>query len=153
MKLNAKLISLSVLISTLMVSIISCEDDIPNQTIIAEDILGTWEAGNVNLDGFDVTSPSYDEFAILFRADGSYFVQDGDPIFTSSGGFWRVISEENNLIELGGIETSYTLNEAGSILTLTFTANGNTIGVNARQSGLSGNYTFTLNSTERDIEE
>ena len=126
---------------------LSCEDsdgDISPIDVAANNLTKTWEVGSVLLDNFDVTVPSYENFAILFREDGSYFAVDADPAFTESGSFWRFIDNNPNRLEIGGVEASLSFSEDVTALTLISTAPGKVIGSPNRVKGLSGEYEFRL---------
>jgi len=124
----------------------SCDDDDDPDPITERTTLlsKTWNVSSVNLDGTDVTNPSYSSFALTFRADGSYTTADGDPAFTGSG-FWSIPSATNlNQLRIGNTDVTATLNSTNDQLTLNFALSGNPI--NGRVAGLSGNYVFVLTS-------
>ena len=132
---------------SLLMVIASCEDDNSSYSPLneaARNLTKTWEVGTVLLDDFDVTIPSYENFAILFREDGSYFAVDADPVFTDSGGFWRFVDHHPNRLEIGGIEATLSFSEDATAMTLVFTAPGEVIGSPNRVKGLSGAYEFRL---------
>ena len=131
--------------------LISCSDDNEIDPEL-ERLAGTWEIDRVLLDGFDVTSPSYENFAILFRTDGSFFIVDGDPVFTESGGFWEFADTGDNRIFLGNVEVVLAFSENDTRLNLAFFAPNEQIGVGGRTDGLSGEYEFFLVTSEQDIE-
>ncbi len=134
----------------------SCSDDDNSNSpidIVRGQLLGTWEVSSVFLEGFDVTSPSYDDFLILFRPDGSYYALDADPVFTESGGFWRFLDNNPQRLEIGGVEGVLTFSEDAEMITLKFTAPGEPIGASGRGEGLEGEYEFRLLKSDQIIEE
>lgn len=123
----------------------SCDDDDPDPIAERTNLLAnTWNISSATLDGTDVTNPSYSNFALTLRADGSYTTADGDPAFTGSG-FWSIPSATNlNQLRIGNTDVTASLNSTNDQLTLTFALSGNPI--NGRVAGLSGNYVFVLTS-------
>ena len=129
-----------------------CNND-DSTSVESNRLVGTWEVQSVFLDDFDVTSPSYEAFAILFRPDGSYFTVDGDPVFTEAGGFWRFLEGDDARIELGSVEADLVFRNNDSELSIFFIAPEGQIGSSSRIIlGLSGEYEFHLVSSEQDIE-
>ncbi|NJN26814.1 MAG: hypothetical protein HC819_12980 [Cyclobacteriaceae bacterium] len=122
----------------------SCGSDDPSPLEDATNKLAkTWGNATVILDGADVTSPSYSDFSITFRADGSYTTSDGDPAFKSTGGFWAFTNQSTfTSILVDGVTMSVVLNEEATTLKLSFLAPGAPVG--ARVSGLVGDYIFDL---------
>lgn len=131
--------------------LISCSDDDSVDPRL-ERLVGTWEIERVLLDGFDVTVPSYEDFAILFRSDGSFFNVNGDPVFTESGGFWEFSDTNENRILLGSVDANLNFSDNDTKLNIIFFAPDRQIGVSGRSEGLSGEYQFFLVSSEQDIE-
>ncbi len=131
--------------------LISCSDDSEADPRLSR-LVGTWEVERVLLDGFDVTLPSYENFAILFRTDGSFFSVDGDPVFTESGGFWEFGDTGENQILLGDVDADLVFSENDTKLNIVFFAPNGQIGVGGRTEGLSGEYQFFLVSSEQNIE-
>ena len=133
---------------------LSCasEEDGDSLTSVERQLVGTWEVGSVLLNGFDVTNPSYTNFAILFRDDRSYFSVDGDPIFTEFGGFWRLIDNDLNQLEISGQIGSATFDEEGASLTLRFQAEGDQLGEAGRGQGLEGQYEFRLVESDQILD-
>jgi hypothetical protein len=126
-----------------LLGIMSCSDDPSPEQEAINRLSKTWTDASVQLDGNDVTSPSYDNFSITFRTDGSYITTDGDPVFKPSGGFWSYTDKTNfSRIDVDGVSMNVSLNTNVTTLTLTFTAPGTAIG--ARVEGLEGNYVFNL---------
>ncbi|MEM9298415.1 MAG: hypothetical protein AAGA64_08490, partial [Bacteroidota bacterium] len=143
-----KKVVFSVLLVSLLFSFLSCADDDNNSDGLSEierRIVGTWEVQTVFLNGFDVTNPSYTDFAILFRPDRSYFAIDSEPIFTPSGGFWQFLDNDPDRLEIGGVESMLSLDDDTMILV--FQATGEQIGESGRRKGLDGDYEFTLTRT------
>ncbi|MEL6558678.1 MAG: hypothetical protein AAFQ94_10875 [Bacteroidota bacterium] len=134
-----------------IIMLVACEDDNeidPRLELLA----GTWEVESVFLDGTNVTNPSYQDFAILFREDGSFFTVDGDPLFTQAGGFWQFMDNSESTILLSDVEAQLTYHEDNTMLNISLLAPGGEIGVNGRTLGLSGQYDFLLVRTDRNIE-
>jgi hypothetical protein len=123
--------------------IMSCSDDPSPEQEAINRLAKTWGNATVQLDGSDVTSPSYDNFSITFRTDGSYITSDGDPVFKPGGGFWAYTDQTNfSRIDVDGVSMNVALNTNATTLTLSFTAPGSAIG--ARVEGLEGDYVFNL---------
>ena len=140
---------------SLLTLLSACEDsgsDTSPTAQAADNLTKTWEVGTVLLDDFDVTVPSYESFAILFREDGSYFAVDADPAFTDTGGFWRFIDNNPSRLEIGGVEATLNFNEDATAMTLIFTAPGTVIGAPNRVKGLSGEYEFRLVESSQVLE-
>ncbi|MEM7108735.1 MAG: hypothetical protein AAF519_10955 [Bacteroidota bacterium] len=133
----------------------SDDDDLSPVEVARAQLIGTWEVDQVLLNGFDVTNPSYTDFVILFRPDGSYFALDANPVFTESGGFWQFINNDPERLEIGAeevIESTVTFSEDSNVLTLSFTAVGEEIGASGRTKGLEGEYEFRLLRSDQQIE-
>lgn len=135
---NIASISLLVLLSTF----ISCGDDDDNGA--SSSLVATWSASSVLLNDFDVTLPTYENFTITFRNDGTYSTSGGTPVFTDQGGFWSITSETGNQanLTLDGVAASVSFADDLSTAVLSFIAIGEAIG--ARTSGLDGNYVINL---------
>ncbi|MEM9895237.1 MAG: hypothetical protein AAF789_02610 [Bacteroidota bacterium] len=144
-----KFLPLLVFIAPLLLASCSEDDEIDPRL---ERLAGTWEVEQVLLEGFDVTVPSYENFAILFRTDGSFFSVDGDPVFTEAGGFWEFVDNGDDRIVLGEVEANLSFSENDTKLNILFFAPNEQIGVGGRITGLSGEYQFFLVSSEQDIE-
>lgn len=131
-------LSLLVLLSTL----IACGDDDDDGG--PSNLVATWSASSVFLNDFDVTLPTYENFTITFRNDGTYSTSGGTPVFTDQGGFWSVTSETSSqaTITLDGVTASVSFADDLSTAVLSFVAIGEAIG--ARTSGLDGNYVINL---------
>ena len=128
-----------------LVFVASCSDDPSAEQEAINRFSKQWGNATVQLDGSDVTSPSYSSFSITFRTDGSYITTDGDPVFKPSGGFWAYSDKTNfSTITVDGVSMSVALNSEATSLVLSFTAPGSAIG--ARVDGLEGSYVFNLSA-------
>ncbi|TRX61209.1 hypothetical protein FNH22_03900 [Fulvivirga sp. M361] len=132
----------SLLLLALLSTFVSCGDDDDNGA--SPGLVATWSASSVLLNDFDVTMPTYENFTITFRSDGTYITSGGTPVFTDQGGFWSITSETGSQINitLDDIAASVSFTDDLSTAVLNFTANGKAIG--ARTSGLEGNYVINL---------
>lgn len=153
MKNNATTFIASI-IGLLMINVLlsGCsDDDATSRDPDAIRLQGTWEVQMVTLNSFDVTNPEYTDFIILFREDGSYFTQDGDPVFTENGGFWRFETTDNiKTLIMDGTNVSYAFTANDNQVSISFFAAGGRIGT--RSSGLDGDYRFDLIRTDKRIE-
>ena len=133
----------SLLLLALLPTFVSCGDD-DDTNGASSGLVATWSASSVLLNDFDVTMPTYENFTITFRSDGTYTTSGGTPVFTDQGGFWSITSETGGQVNitLDGIAASVSFTDGLSTAVLNFTANGTAIG--ARTSGLEGNYVINL---------
>lgn len=144
-------ISVLCLLSGLVILSSCSDDDSADRDPDALRLQGTWEVQMVTLNTFDVTDPEYTEFIILFREDGSYFTQDGDPVFTENGGFWRFEgSGDTKILIMDGTNVTAEFTNNDNQVSISFFAAGGRIGT--RSSGLDGDYRFDLIRTDKRIE-
>ncbi len=124
-------------------------DPVEEQT---ERLARTWSVSSVFLDGFDVTSPTYEGFAILFRKDKSWWVPvERVPAFTKNGGFWEFNGNNLDEIIINEVVVSLEFGSGDQSLRLKFSAPGSALGEGSRSAGLSGDYEFNLVVAQNQI--
>jgi hypothetical protein len=134
----------------------SCDDSstpAPEELQIAR-LSKTWSISSVTLDGFDVTTPTYQNFVMLFRKDKSWWVpSEKTPAFTESGGFWEFNKDDLNQIIINEVPVTLEFSNEDNALKLNFSAPGTSLGEGSRSKGLKGQYEFKLNLSANQITE
>jgi hypothetical protein len=101
-----------------------------------------WDVANVLLNNVDITNLGYTLSKIEFKTDGTWVATQGGDLFENSG-TWFFDNEELTKLSMSGKEVSFTLNEQGSNLELSF-ALTSTNPIGGRGMTIEGDYRIFL---------